>query len=66
MHSSFSRISSRQILTRNKAVSYVKEDTIVPEGYYLIAAEPIIIGLLPYSVYNFLHKWKMRKNQKNK
>ena len=35
----------------------------LPLYYYLIAAQPILIGLLPYSVYNRLHKWKMNKNQ---
>ena len=31
----------------------------LPVRYYLYAAQPILIGLLPYPVYNRLHKWKM-------
>ena len=31
----------------------------LPVRYYLHAAAPILIGLLPYPVYNRLHKWKM-------
>lgn len=38
----------------------------LPIYYYLIAAEPILIGLLPYSIYNRLHKWKMKKKQTDK
>lgn len=30
---------------------------------YIIALKPILIGLLPYFIYNRLHKWKMNKNK---
>lgn len=35
----------------------------LPMRYYLYAAKPILIGLLPYSLYNRLHKWKMKKRK---
>lgn len=34
----------------------------LPAANYLIAAKPILIGLLPYPIYNRLHKWKMKKS----
>lgn len=33
----------------------------LPVSYYIIALKPILIGILPYFVYNWLHKWKMNK-----
>lgn len=34
----------------------------LPPHYYLIAANAIVIGLLPYPIYNRLHKWKMNRS----
>lgn len=34
----------------------------LPVYYYLYAAKPILIGLLPYPVYMLLHKKKLKKN----
>lgn len=31
----------------------------LPIGNYIIAMKPMMIGILPYPVYNRLHKWKM-------
>lgn len=36
----------------------------LPLYYYLYAAKPIAIGLLPYPVYSRLHKWNMHRNHK--
>lgn len=36
----------------------------LPIYYYFYAAEPVLIGLLPYTIYNRLHKWKMNRNKK--
>lgn len=36
----------------------------LPAYYYLYAARPILIGLLPYTLYNRLHKWNMNRRKK--
>lgn len=33
----------------------------LPLSSYIISMKPILIGLLPYFVYNWLHKWKMNR-----
>ena len=47
---------------------YVSAMTIrrfrLPIYYYLYAASTIAIGLLPYGIYNRLHKWKMHRRKK--
>ena len=35
----------------------------LPLFYYLYAAQPILIGLLPYALYNRLHRWKMNRKK---
>lgn len=38
----------------------------LPVYYYLFAAKPIFIGMLPYPFYIRLHKWRMNRNRENK
>lgn len=35
----------------------------LPVSNYIIAMKPILIGILPYFVYNWLHKWKMNRKK---
>ena len=38
----------------------------LPLYYYIIAAKAIVIGLLPYPIYNRLHKWKMNRTARTR